>query len=320
MRNRIKKIQGWLAASIMMLAAMSCSSSNEETTPLEPTTMPSKVVIYIPESTMQVNAATRAEGGFALRGVAEVYDPLGECVKHLSVMLTPTAQQDVYSFDLNDLSNGDYDIYVWADYSQDGGDTYYNTESLRGVTYKQDVVHNASDSKVRRAYFGKTALSPSSQTQPVKAKSPFAHYRIEAIDVDRYESMKNVNGWPELEELQIRVTYNSFVPTSFNILTGKPNDAETGVKYTANTFERKDGKVLVGDDFVFVTGEKSSVNITVELVNPANDEVISSIEDLRVDYREGYVTIVSGDFLTHYPHSDDVNVDVRWEGEYNVEF
>lgn len=320
MRKRIKKIQGWLAASIMMLAAMSCSSSsNEEPTP-EPTTMSSKVVIYIPESTMQTYATTRAEGGYALRGVAEVYDQEGECLKHQSVMLTPTAQQDVYYCDLNDLPKGDYDVYVWADYSQDGNDAYYNTESLKGITYKQDVVRNASDSNVRRAYFGKTALGSSSQTQPVKAKSPFAHYRVEAMDVDRYERMKDVNGWPELEDLQIRVTYNSFVPTSFNSLTGLPNDAETGVQYTTNTFERRDGKVLIGDDFIFASGDKSSVNITVELVNPANDEVISSIENLEVEYREGYVTVVSGDFLTNYPINNALNVDVRWEGEYNVQF
>ena len=300
-----KKTYLWtyLMAALMALTVLSCSSSQEESSvPDGPWTSSAKIVLHIPDSKMPVYS-TRAIGDeMSLRAVAEVYLPgCNECLKHLSLMLTPTAQKEVYYCVIDELPVGDYEVYFWVDYSASGSDMFYNTENLQEVKVIHNDVHVA-DEKSRQAFIGKTTVSLTqnvvSHAQPVMAKTPFAHYCIEAIDIADYERMKHANGWPELEDLQIRITYLSYYPTSFNMLREQPNNAEQGISFISSTGMQQDGKVIVGDDYVFVTGNESSVKIRVEIINSTTDEVISTADDIDVNYRQGYVAIVSGNFLT----------------------
>lgn len=327
MANRKRQMWIWMMAALTMLMMPSCSSDREPFAP-EPMTRPTKVVINIPSDLMptyqkRADGQTRAEGlQLSLRAVIEIYNQGStQLISHRNIVLIPTAVTNVYYFELDDLNEGDYDIYVWADFSADGSDLFYNTESLQAV----QIISKPFDSNQRRAYMGKTTISVDNDVlthqSPVKMKSPFAHYRIEAIDVAEYEQMKHANGWPELEDLLIRITYMSYVPTSFNILTGQPNDAEQGISFTCGTSNQYNGKVIVSDDYVFVTGSESSVIVKVEIINPATDEVIACAENVKIDYRQGYVTIVSGNFLTTDSSLDGaIGIDTRWEGEFNVEF
>ena len=200
-----------------MLMTPSCSSDQEPSAP-EPMTRPTKVVINIPSDLMpmyqkRADGQTRADGlQLSLRAVIEIYNQGStQMISHRNIVLIPTAVTNVYYFELDDLNEGDYDIYVWSDYSADGSGLFYNTESLQAV----QIISKPFDSDQRRAYMGKTTISVDNDVQthqsPVKMKSPFAHYRIEAIDVAEYEQMKHANGWPELEDVQVRITYMSYV-------------------------------------------------------------------------------------------------------------
>lgn len=310
--------------ALLTLTIVSCGSDDQQSS-AEPQeeVRPTKVVIKIPEIVMSEYTTRAAMQVYSLRAVAEVYrkgaaDPL----VHQAVILTPTAVSNVYFFEIEGLEASDYDIYVWTDYSTDGGDLFYLTDNLRAIRFN-DPEYKPQDSNLRRAYYGKTSVNiargTQTHTEPVKARTPFARYRIEAMDIDKYEQMKAANGWPELEDLDVRVTYNSYVPTSFDILVGQPSDAEKGIRYTTKAMRTTEGKVVISDDFVFVTGTKSSVNVTIQMVNPVNEEVISSIDNLEVEYQEGHVTTVSGDFLTSSSLDGSI-IDTRWDGEYNIEF
>lgn len=49
-----------------------------------------------------------------------------------------------------------------------------------------------------------------------------------------YNLMDKGEALPPIEDLQVRVTYEGFFPTGFNVATGKPNDAlNTGIHYTS---------------------------------------------------------------------------------------
>ena len=209
MANRKRQIWIWMMAAMTMLMTPSCSNDQEPSAP-EPMTCPTKVVINIPSDLMpayqkRAEGQTRAEGEglqLTLRAVIEIYNQGStQLISHCNIVLIPTAVTNVYYFELDDLNEGDYDIYVWADFSADGSDLFYNTESLQAV----QIISKPFDSDQRRAYMGKTTISVDNDVlthqSPIKMKSPFAHYRIEAIDVAQYEQMKHANGWPELEDL-----------------------------------------------------------------------------------------------------------------------
>lgn len=308
---------------VVAVCALTACESDDKPEPIAQECYEVKVVVHIPDGTMPTYTTRTADSKYALRGVAEVYaKDCDRLLRHQAVMLTPTAQTNVFYMMLDSLPQNDLDVYVWTDYSADISDLYYNTKSLRGIRFN-DVGKKAGDSNLRRAYFGKTTIGVKERAvaQPIKAKTPFAHYRIEALDIADYERMQHVNGWPDLEDVQIRITYKSYVPTSFNIMTGQPNDAEVGKSFTCSTLQQENGKVIVADDYVFVTGTESSVIINIEVINPATEEVIASAENVEIYYRQGYVTTVSGDFLTADSSLDgNIGITTRWDGEYNVEF
>ena len=322
MAKDLKQMSRWLNVLLLAVLSFSCSSEDEKTTPEPFGDSKARVVIRIPGAEMPA-MMTRSLSP-QLRAVAEVY-PQGrvECLRHDVYTLTPSAQLGVYYFQIDDLAAADYDIYVWADYSTDGGDLYYNTTSLRGIMSLPHVA-SAVDANNRYAFFGKTTLGLTegemTHSQPVSAKSPFTHYRIVAMDVDTYNQMRITNGWPAIEDCEVRVNYRDYIPTSFDIVSGAPNDASQGVTVNSKPSVLDDGQVVVYDDFVFASGTGTSVSVKVEIINPLNQEVINSM-DVKVDCQPGYVTTVSGDVLTgDIGMGSSITTDTRWEGEFNVEF
>ena len=311
-------IQSILLLMTMVLSLASCSSDENEPSVPEPERPAlSKVVlnISVQDNKMpETSNATRAAEAISLRAVVEVYRAGAQnlLLSHQEPSLTATS--DGYTCELNALPEGECDIYLWLDYG------YYQTQSLRAIGFEENYT---SDENSRKAFYGSVRLNASGQTVAqgaIEAKSPFARYRIEALDVEKYESMKDANGWPELSDVDIRVTYESYFPCSFNATTGKPNDAQRGLSYTSAVSLSDDGKSVIASDYVLVNGSESTISIRIEIIERSTGEVISSVSDVDVTYRRGYETVVSGNILTEGTMDGQVSIDTRWEGEYNVNF
>ena len=312
---------------LLLLAVLLASCSSDDTDQPQGTSTV-KVMVTVPTGMMTVYASeTRGvdPDGLSLRVVAEVYArDSRDRLRHENVMLQPTGEPNTYSFEIGDMTDGDYDIYAWIDYStSDAQDFLYTTASLRSVGYAPDA-HNM-ESQWRRAYFGKVTLTvpPQPDTLPatIVAQPAFAYYRIEAIDAEAYERLRSANGWPPIEEVQVRVTYTSYVPTAFSVLTGQPVDAIIGRSVTTDIERTADSKILLFDDYVFVTGTESEVTLRIEIINPANQEVIAVANNITVNYAIGQQTTISGAFLTADDNLDgNIGITTRWDGEYNIEF
>ena len=172
--------------------------------------------------------ATRANGseGKPLRCVAEVYQAWTSNRVHRRVQDCALQSDGTFLAELS-LMPGDYDLRLWAD--RDGG--YYNTDDLGKVLVLTDNYVANGETDKKDAYYATTALSiPSSPTGGVEGASvslerPFAKYRLIATDVEAYYNLIDKGeALPDIEDLQVRVTYEGFFPTGFNVATGKPND------------------------------------------------------------------------------------------------
>ena len=302
----------------MVLSLVSCSSDQSESVvpePKRPALSKAVLNISVQDNEMpETSNATRATEVNTLRAVFEVYKVGGQnlLLSHQEAFLTATS--DGYTCELDALPEGECDIYVWLDYG------YYQTQSLRAIGFGESYT---SDENSRKAFYGSLRLNVSEQTVAqgaIEAKSPFARYRIEALDVEEYERIKHVNNWPELSDVEVRVTYESYFPCSFNAITGKPNDARRGLSYTSSVSLSDDGKSVIASDYVLVNGSESTISIRIEIINRQTGEVISSVSDVDVTYRRGYETVVSGNILTAGTMDGNVYIDTRWEGEYNVNF
>ena len=155
---------------------------------------------------------------------------------------------------------------------------------------------------------------------------PFARYRLIANDVEGYLNLiKNGENLPAIEDLQVRVTYEGFFPTGFNVATGKPNDAlNIGIHYTtapvsATGYPETEAR-QVGADFVLTNGEESFVNVTIQMVDTNTGDIVATVQHVKIPYKRGHLTTVTGHFLTAGKTPGGVQIDTEWGEDIVIEF
>lgn len=97
-----------------------------------------------------------------------------------------------------------------------------------------------------------------------------------------------------------------------------PAGAEVGYSYVSAWSEPGKTEATVGKDYVFVNGTESFVKVSITF-RDNNGKIISSIRNLQIDYRIGYLTTVRGNFLTAST-GGGIQIDTEWSGEYEIEF
>ena len=297
--------------------------------------------------------ATRANGSDSkpLRCVAEVYQAGTSNRIHRRVQDCSLQSDGTFLAELS-LMPGDYDLRLWADWN--GG--YYNTDDLGKVLVLTDNYVANGETDKKDAYYGSLSLtvnSPSltlpngkgnqtgqslptgevggAQSSPVgefegALVRPFAKYRLIATDVEAYYNLiEKGEALPPIEDLQVRVTYEGFFPTGFNVATGKPNDAlNTGIHYTSvpTVAEGYDAAVnrQVGADFVLTNGEESFVNVTIQMVDTNTGEAVATVQHVKIPYKRGHLTTVTGHFLTAGKTPGGVQIDTEWGEDIVIEF
>lgn len=101
------------------------------------------------------------------------------------------------------------------------------------------------------------------------------------------------------------------------MLTRKPTDAKTGMKFSSTLRPLNEDEALIGFDYVLVNGTESSVGVQVALYDPSG-KMLSLSNPVTVPIVRGKVTTVRGRFLTLATGSG-IGVDPGFDGEYNIE-
>ena len=304
-----------------------------------------RLLLTVPGKQMPPYTATRAgSDAYTLRCVAEAYRPGTDTRVHRRVQLCTAQDDGTYLAELS-LQQGDCDLRLWADWTSDGttDDKYYNADDLSAVTVLTDnyVANGLTDEK--DAYYASLSLTlprgegtqtgegnPSSPTGGVEGAAvsltrPFARYRIIASDVQGYLNLIDKGeALPPIGDLSVRVSYEGFFPTGFSVATGKPNDALTGIGYAADIVNAEgydpDEARQVGSDFVLTNGEESFVTVTVQMIDRTTGETVSTVSGIKIPYRRGQLTTVSGAFLTAGRTSGGVDIDTDWGDDIVIEF
>ena len=289
-----------------------------------------RLLLTVPGLDLAAYDGTRS-GGKPLRCVVEV-DKAGGGGLALRRELSCLQQADgTYLAELS-LMPGDYDLRLWADW--DGG--YYNADDLGKVLVLTDNYVANGETDKKDAYYATSSLSipssPSGELRgagadvPLTLERPFAKYRLIATDVEAYYNLiSKGEALPAIEDLQVRVTYEGFFPTGFSVATGKPNDAlNTGIHYTSvpTVAEGYDAKVnrQVGADFVLTNGEESFVNVTIQMVDTNTGETVATVQHVKIPYKRGHLTTVTGHFLTAGKTPGGVQIDTEWGEDIVIEF
>lgn len=287
-------------------------------------TVPGKQMPDYPST--RTAAETPAEV-WQLRCVAEVYRKGTDTRTHRRELLCGRQADGRYAAELF-LLPGNYDLRLWTDYTDEEttGGKYYTADDLSAVTVRTGnyLAGEATDTKDAHYAVLSLTVDGESTDREIELTRPFARYRLVATDVEGYNRLVEKEDYPPIENLEVRVGYEGFFPTGFDVATGKPNDALTGISYMtvlvgADGFDKAEA-LQVGGDFVLTNGEESFVTATVEIIDRTTGETVSRTAGVKIPYRRGHLTTVTGHFLTAGKTTGGVQIDTGWEDEIIVEF
>lgn len=224
---------------------------------------------------------------------------------------------------------GEYDLRLWTDWSHDGTtcDSYYNTNNLNAVILHTEDYMAGEETEGKDAYYATTMANVGEEDMQMDITMirPFARYRLVATDVKEYLNLieKGENLTP-IEDLEVRVCYEGFFPSAFSVVTGKPNDALAGICYIsgmadAEGYDRNEAR-QIGGDFVLTSDEESFVSVTVIMIDKRNGNEVNSVSGVKIPYRRGELTTVTGNFLTAGYSSGSVEIDTDWGEDIVIEF
>ena len=269
-----------------------------------------------------------ASFGYTLRCVAELCKAGTDQVV-LHKVVTPALQEDgTYRFGLQ-VSEGDYDLRLWADYAHTDAplaDAFYHTESLKAVTLFTEPYTANTDAK-DVAYGNERGITMSGEgaTVTMAMLRPLAKFRliVDADEVKEYLNIRKYNPqeFPPIEQLTVSVRYEGYFPSGFNVSTGKPNDATGGIAFSGSLahFSGSATELELCSDWIFVNGTSSFVNATV-IVSDNQGNMICRVPGTQIDYRRNQLTTVKGRFLTSGTNSGGICIDTKWDGVYDVWF
>ncbi len=219
------------------------------------------------------------------------------------------------------LNEGDYDLVLWADYVSDvDTDYHYDTSNLSNVSVLSSSLYTAN-SDYRDAFVMYTSVTVSkddTSAKLIETYRPAAKYSIVSTDVEKYNESRVENGYAEVSDLDIQVTYNGYFPSAYSVTTGKLTNALTGYSYSSAVSSYDDQSATIAKDFVMVAnGNESSVSLSIVVKN-TDGEIINEFNSITVAYKSGYHTTVTGNFLTQ--SNGGFVLEQDWDGEFNVNF
>ena len=260
--------------------------------------------------------AARAAGrAVARRFVAEaLFKGTGERVVRLDTVAY-AAPGSTVAFDVP-VDEGTYDLRLWSDCAdpETGLSPYYDASDLSQVAMTLTPYQAGVDGR-DAAYATAVGVSVTAVGADIALtlKRPLARYRLVADDVGRYEDM---DGVPPLSDLTVRVDYEGFFPSSFNVATGKPNDAVEGLSYTCKPSSGggADGGLTLASDWIIAADADNGISLTVSLLD-AEGRTVARTRRVRVPYRGGRLTTIRGSFLTAGSGSGGVGLDHCWDDD-----
>ena len=273
------------------------------------------------------SGTTKADDGYRRRFIIEAWREGKPTARQVTVMETAEEDGDgKISLPIHlKLHALEYTLAVWTDYVKAGttDDLYYDTDNLQQVACTDPYT---GSTPYRDCLYGTAPLDLRQYRDEWNAKvqikvdmvRPLAKYELIATDVKDF-LRKTKNQRADDETITITFYYGFYLPTVFNVLTGKPADSRTGIAYTTPLTVPTDGQkeCTIGTDFVFVNGTESFVSLSME-IRDGGGNVISRTTGLEVPYRRGHLTTVRARFLTNEMQGG-VDIDDDFDGNIDVD-
>ena len=241
------------------------------------------------------------------------------------------------------IAPGKYRIFAWVDYVDNNvdKDKFYSTSDFTGIRLlgSQHIGNN----DFRDAFIGKTDVEIIPQFEldlpaieaTINMGRPLAKFNFVSTDLDEFVSrvldqraqQAAANGitLPEeqltpasvdLNDFRIVIRYAGFMPCEFNVFQDAPVDSRTNVVFDSNIIPISGSEALLGFDYVFVNGQRSTILISISVYDK-DDKLLSAVPNIEVPVERSKLTTIRSRFMTESAQGG-VNLKTEFDGEMNI--
>ena len=262
---------------------------------------------------------------YDLRYILEVYD--GDNLAYRDVQYVDADfTNSTASFSARLLAKS-YTFVLWADFVETKTDEtqytdlYYNTASLKEISYKTTDAADLTKDEIDAYTANKVIdLSKSSKSESIKLQRPFGKIRLLATDTP-------VNP-VDMANTTATITFKdgTTVPNTFNAFTGEASVSDPTLSISDYTFTAKTetnpvvtghtdltSAYLLGQTYLFESPSSTAYDMTVTVRN--NDTQIGHRELTNIPVSANKLTTVIGNFYTNEGSIDVIVEDEFGNGE-----
>lgn len=228
------------------------------------------------------------------------------------------------------LHAGEYTLAAFAVSCNDstGDDSAYKLSDLRNITFKGGEYPGPTP--LKQCYSLTTTIDLpyevwfASDTLREELTAPVG--KVEVISEDAAEFVRTyISGLSSVPALSdenmdnygLRWSYDLYCPVGFNAVTGSPNKSETGVGFVTDLTPLNDEEILLGYDYIFVNGDATTVNFSLNLYDKTTGETLNTYGGIEAEIFKGETTTLRGNFLT-VDREPGVNIDTEFDGDINI--
>lgn len=270
---------------------------------------------------------------YDIRYIVEIYkvsdsyaETVGNLVKRIEKIEQTIIENGIYEIDEDiHLHAGVYSVMVWVDFIKKGTsqDYYYNTSNLHEIRI------NLIDGKYNGYDVTKDAFSAQKNmdlipyandrfvqySMEIPVERPFAVYQVITTDIAKYKADYSSKPYSSIRPTLTNASYGLYFPMGYNVYYGVPDDFRANVSFTHDVVETVEGeKAIVASDYVFVD-EKDTFYYLSFSINNAEEKLITTVKDIKINLERNRLTIVKGEFLTRDIDDGEIGIDPGFDGE-----
>lgn len=235
----------------------------------------------------ELASRTVGDGSAVNRCILEIYDADGNLKGERQLVSISTSHAATFSTKLT--SGETYQLVLWADYSDNNADVYYDTDSEGGLKNISRITNKYTGNNDQLdAFFASETFTASENSTSVVLKRPFAQLNFFATD---YTALQDADK-PD----QVSINFKS-VYTSFNALEGTAS-GEQHLAYTAPAAIANAATGQMSYDYLFASVDQANLNDFTMSFYKDGSEVSSAYEFTNIPVQRNYRTNVKGNLLT----------------------
>lgn len=238
-----------------------------------------------------------------------------------------------------DLLPGNYNVMVWSDIVQHGGDTYFHDKTnFAEITLQGEHQGNNDYRDAFRGSGNVTLIADIIERVPdtldIAMQRPLAKYEFITTDLTEFINKEqtradakskaqstdgeDVTTKVSIEDYKVVFYYVGFMPNAYSLFTDKPVDSATGVLFESTLNSLSETEASVGFDYVFVNGTEAAVTVQIGIYDNEGTQ-LSLTEPIKVPLRRSHHTIMRGMFLMSET-SGGISINPEFDGDYNLVF